>query len=399
MQPQELRASVSLAGIFGLRMLGLFLVLPVFSLEATRYTGGHDASLVGLALGVYGLTQAFLQLPVGMASDRFGRKPVIVAGLVVFALGSLLAALADSVTGLMVGRAVQGAGAISAAVTALLADQTRDVVRTKAMAMVGGSIALVFALSIVLAPVLAAHVGLPGIFGLTAALAVLGIGVVIWGVPSERLHHVTLYLVTEPALSRLGSFKALLTHAALTRLFFGVFVLHAVQIAMWVAVPTMLVQAGVAKANQWQVYLPTVLVSFLAMGVLFKLERRGHQAKVLLCAIGLLGLVQLGFWGQVGQPTTAALALYLLAFFMAFNILEASQPSLVSRLAPKALRGTALGIYNTLQSFGFFAGGALGGWLSKSLGTGFLFASCAVLVAGWLAVGWGMPKLPAAGQS
>ncbi len=388
MQPQELRASVSLASIFALRMLGLFLVLPVFSLEAQKYAGGNDAAWVGLAMGVYGLTQACLQLPLGMASDRVGRKPVMVAGLLVFALGSLIAALADSVTGLLIGRAVQGAGAISAAVTALLADQTRDAVRTKGMAMVGASIGLVFALAMVLAPVLAAHIGLMGIFALTAVLALLGIGVVLWWVPPEPSRQV--------APPQASSFGTLFRHPALARLFFGVFVLHAVQIAMWVVVPGLLVQAGLAKADQWQVYLPTVLLSFLAMGVLFRLERRGHQARVLLGAIALLGVVQLGFLATTQLPALPVLALCLLVFFMAFNVLEASQPSLTSKLAPAAARGKALGVYNTLQSLGFFAGGALGGWVSQAFGTSAVFVSTSLLMVLWLVVAWRMPQLPLA---
>jgi MFS family permease len=190
MLPQELKASLWLASIFALRMLGLFLVLPVFSLEAQHYPGGNDPTLVGLAMGIYGLTQGLLQLPLGMASDHMGRKPVIVAGLLVFALGSLIAAMAGSVEGLIVGRAIQGAGAVSAAVTALLADQTRDEVRTKAMALVGGSIALMFAVSLVAAPALAAKIGLSGLFVLTATLALAGVAVVIWGVPKEVRHAV-----------------------------------------------------------------------------------------------------------------------------------------------------------------------------------------------------------------
>ena len=183
MTPLERRASASLASIFALRMLGLFLVLPVFALEARKYPGGDDPLLLGLAMGIYGLTQGLLQLPFGMASDRFGRKRVIVLGLLVFAAGSFWAAAATDLTQLLIGRSLQGAGAVSAAVTALLADLTRDAVRTKAMAMVGASIGLMFALSLLLAPALSALVGLSGLFALTGGLALLGVAVVIWGAP------------------------------------------------------------------------------------------------------------------------------------------------------------------------------------------------------------------------
>ena len=283
MTPLERRSSVSLALIFALRMLGLFLVLPVFALEARKYPGGDDPALVGLAMGIYGLTQAVLQLPLGMASDRFGRKRVIVLGLLVFAAGSLLAALADSLTGLLLGRALQGAGAVSAAVTALLADQTRDAVRTKAMALVGGSIGLMFAVALVAAPVLTAALGLSGLFGLTCALALAGVAVVLWWVPPEPAE-----LKNAPR----GRLADVWAHPDLLRLNLGVFVLHTVQLSMWVAVPAMLVQAGLGKDQHWQVYLPAVVLSFVAMGGLFALERRGHLRAALLGAIGLVLVVQ-----------------------------------------------------------------------------------------------------------
>ena len=382
MNALERRASASLAFIFALRMLGLFLVLPIFAIEAAKLPGGDDPALVGLAMGIYGLTQALLQLPLGMASDRLGRKRVIVLGLLVFAGGSLLAALADSVTGLLVGRALQGAGAVSAAVTALLADQTRDAVRTKAMALVGASIGLMFALALVAAPVLAGWVGLSGVFGLTCALALAGIAVVLWWVPPEPPE-----LQNAPR----GRLSDVWTQPDLLRLNLGVFVLHTVQLSMWVAVPALLVQAGLPKAAHWQVYLPAVVLSFVAMGGLFSLERRGHLRWALLGAIGLVLLVQLGLGGVsvAGQaPGLWALGGLLFVFFCGFNALEASQPSLVSRMAPPALRGAALGSYNTLQSLGLFAGGALGGALVKWAGMPGLFATTAALTALWLVVTW-----------
>lgn len=382
MTPVERRASVSLAAIFALRMLGLFLVLPVFALEAARYPGGDDPALVGLAMGIYGLTQGLLQLPFGMASDRLGRKRVIVAGLLVFALGSFVAALAGSLTGLIIGRSLQGAGAVSAAVTALLADQTRDDVRTKAMALVGASIGLMFALSLLLAPLLVNVIGLAGLFALTGMLALAGVAVVIWWVPPEPRQHKDM-----PR----GKLSEVLTHAGLLRLDFGVFVLHAVQLAMWVAIPAMLVQAGLSKDDHWQIYLPAVLASFVVMGTtLFPLERRGYLRAVFLAAIGLVGLVQLGLLWSAQAPTIAMLAVLLFVFFCGFNVLEASQPSLASRVAPAHARGAALGVYNTLQSLGFFVGGVLGGWLVKETGAQGLFVACAVAMGLWLLVAWPM---------
>jgi MFS family permease len=378
----ERRASGTLAFIFALRMLGLFLVLPVFALEARKYPGGDDPALIGMAMGIYGLTQGLLQIPFGVASDRFGRKRVIVLGLLVFALGSALAAGADTLMGLVAGRALQGAGAVSAAVTALLADLTRDHVRTKAMALVGASIGLMFAVSMVLSPWLAGLIGLSGLFAFTSLLSLLGVAVVVWWVPAEPAVHKD---------AGRGGLRQVLTHTALLRLNIGVFVLHAVQLAMWVAIPAFLVQAGLAKEDHWQVYLPVVLVSFVLMGGVFALERRGYLRAVFLSAIGLIGGVQVALlWVSSGAPTINTLTWLLFAFFCGFNVLEATQPSLVSRLAPTASRGAAMGVYNTLQSLGFFAGGMMGGQLVKTYGTQGLFLMCAGLMLVWLVVAWPM---------
>ena len=382
MTPVERRASFSLASIFALRMLGLFLILPVFAIEAAKYPGGDDSTLIGLTMGIYGLTQGLLQIVFGVASDRLGRKRVIIFGLLVFSLGSLVAALAPNLTWLAIGRAVQGAGAVSAAVTALLADQTRDEVRTKSMALVGASIGLMFALSLVAAPLLVTHTGLAGLFAITAVLALLGVVVVIWWVPAEPLQHKNI-----PR----GRLADVLRIPALLRLNFGVFVLHAVQLAMWMAVPALLVQAGLSRDHHWWVYLPTVLASFVVMGGMFSLERRGYLRAVFLTAVGLLAAVQLGFlWVASGEPGVAALSVLLFVFFCGFNVLEASQPSMASRVAPAHARGAAMGVYNTLQSLGFFAGGLMGGWLMKHLGAQGLFSVCAGAMLMWLLVAWPM---------
>ena len=379
----ERRSSASLALLFALRMLGLFLVLPVFALEAHKYPGGEDATMVGLAMGIYGLTQGVLQIPFGMASDRWGRKPVILVGLLIFAIGSFMAALAPTLPWLVAGRALQGAGAISAAVTALLADQTRDVVRTKAMALVGMSIGLMFAVSLVVSPWLNSLIGLHGLLAATGALALAGMAVVVLWVPPEPP------LRAQPPR---GGLRVVLRQPALLRLNLGVFVLHAVQLAMWVVLPAMLVQAGLSKDQHWHIYLPAVLGSFLAMGmVLFPLERRGYLRAVFLSAIGLMALVQIGLLGATFfTPTIEMLSVLLFVFFCGFNVLEASQPSLVSKLAPALQRGAALGVYNTLQSFGFFAGGLCGGWLVKNAGSQGLFVATSAAIALWLFVAWPM---------
>lgn len=384
MTPAERRASGALASIYALRMLGLFLVLPVFALQAQHYPGGDNAALVGLAMGIYGLTQALLQVPLGMASDRIGRKPVIIGGLALFAIGSAVAAWAPSLTWLVIGRALQGGGAISAAVTALLADLTRDSVRTKSMALVGISIALMFALSLVAAPVLVQHIGLSGLFLLTAALALTGMAVVAWVVPPEP---------ALPTATGRGSLREVLRDAELLRVDLGVFVLHAVQIAMWMAVPALLVQAGLDSRHHWWVYLPAVLGSLLVIGgVLFRLERRGHFRAVYLGSIALIVLVQLGFLVslQALTPSITLVAVLLTLYFVGFNTQEASQPSLASRLAAPHQRGAALGVYNTLMSLGIFIGGSVGGLVVQHWGGSGIFTVSAVLMALWLLLAWPM---------
>lgn len=390
MTPVERRASGSLAAIFAARVLGLFLVLPVFALEALRYPGGDDPALIGMAMGIYGLTQGVLQIPFGLASDRLGRKRVIIFGLLVFAAGSFVAALAGSVQMLIVGRALQGAGGVNAAVTALLADLTRDEVRTKSMAVIGATIGLMFALSLVASPLLASSIHLAGLFAVTGAMALACIAVVGWWTPPEPRQHKNV-----PR----GKLSEVLRHPGLLRLDVGVFVLHAVQLAMWVAIPGLLVQAGLPKEHHWWVYLPAVVASFVVMGAtLFPLERRGYLRAAFLGAIALVAVVQIGLLWAARAPGLASLSFLLFVFFCGFNVLEASQPSMASRVAPAHARGAALGVYNTLQSVGFFFGGAVGGWLAKDVGYPGLFATCAALMVLWLIVAWPM-KAPAPRRS
>lgn len=380
LSPEERRVGLSLAAIFGLRMLGLFLVLPVFALAAKTLPGGDNLTLVGLAIGAYGLTQACLQILYGSASDRFGRKPVIVFGLLLFALGSVVAALAPDIYWMIAGRVLQGAGAISAAVSALAADLTREEHRTKVMAMIGSSIGLVFAGSLVLAPLLYGWVGLSGIFWLTAFLALGAIVVLLKVVPAAP----------PPVVGAPVPLSQVLLHPQLLRLNFGVFALHLMQTAMWVLVPAALVNlGGLEPARHWQVYLPAVLLSFVVMvPAIIAAEKYGKMKPVFRSAIVLLLLVQLGFY-SFGQSLWT-LALWLTLFFVAFNILEATQPSLISRIAPPQAKGKALGLYNTLQALGLFTGGALGGYLAKTFGPDTVFMACGVLALGWLLLSFGM---------
>ncbi|MBP8786148.1 MAG: MFS transporter [Azonexus sp.] len=380
MSPQERRAGVSLAAIFGLRMLGLFLILPVFSVYAKTLPGGDNLALVGFALGAYGLTQTIFQIPYGIASDLWGRKRVIVIGLLIFAFGSFVAARAPDMHWIIVGRVLQGAGAISAAVTALAADLTREEHRTKVMAMIGSAIGFVFALSLVGAPILYGWIGMGGLFVLTGVLALLAIVLLLKAVP--------------PAPPRHGHEKLplrrVLLDADLFRLNVGIFVLHMAQMAMFVVLPRALVDhGGLAPQEHWKVYLPAVLASFVIMvPAIIVAERRDKMAPVFRGAIALLVFVQMGllFFGE----GLWMLALWLMLFFVAFNVLEASLPSLVSRTAPAAAKGAALGVYNTTQALGLFVGGAAGGYIAQNFGDNAVFAACAGVALLWLAVAGSM---------
>jgi MFS family permease len=390
MSPFELRASVSLASLFALRMLGLFLILPVFAIHAQEnLPGGQNATLVGLALGIYGLTQGLLQIPFGMASDRFGRKPVIVFGLIVFAIGSFVAAAATDIYGVVIGRALQGAGAISAAVVAFIADLTQPENRTKAMAMVGSSIGLMFALSLAGAPALYRVIGMDGLFIMTGVLALLGVLVTWKAVPRQP------GTAGDPNRQvRMATLVEVLRDRELLRLNFGIFALHAIQIALFVIVPVALVRhAGLSVDQHWRIYLPVVIVSFVLMvPAIIAAERRGQMKSVFLGAVAALAIVQAGF-ALVGT-SLAAISLWLLVFFVAFNVLEAILPSLISKLAPAAARGTAIGVYNTTQALGIAAGGPLAGWLLGRYGEASVFVFGFMLVALWFVVA--LPMQPPA---
>ncbi|MEB0140425.1 MULTISPECIES: MFS transporter [unclassified Undibacterium] len=382
MSPAEWRASGTLAAVFALRMLGLFLMSPVFAIYATTLNGGDNPILVGIALGMFSLVQAFFQIPLGIASDKFGRKPVIVAGLLLFAIGAVVCACSGSLNGILIGRAIQGVGAISAAITALIADATREQHRTKAMAMVGGSIGISFALAMVISPLLYTAIGMPGMFEMTAVLALAAIAVVLWVTPDAPAIHATPVPLS-----------SILRHRELMRLNFGVYVLHLAQMAMFVVLPGTLVKvAGLPIDQHWKVYLPVMLGSFVAMLPAIIIGEKYNKMKpVFLFAISLLLIVQVGFWQLLAYP----LAIYglLFAFFIAFNILEAAQPSLVSRTAPPASKGAALGVYNTLQALGMASGGALGGILTRYATAPAIFALCAGMTVLWLVSACSMPEL------
>jgi MFS family permease len=338
---------------------------------------------------MYGLTQAMLMIPFGMASDRIGRKKVIIFGLVVFAMGSFLAATATDIYWTIAGRALQGAGAISAAVTAMLADLTREEHRTKAMAFIGSTIGIAFAVSLVAGPALNRVIGVPGIFALTGILALAAIWVVKVWVPDPVDSHFHADAQANPA-----RLKDVLRNGQLLRLDFGIFALHAAQMAMFVVVPVALKNSGLAAADHWAVYLPVLLGSFVLMvPAIIVAEKRGQMKPVFIGAVALMLLAQVGlafgigtFWGIVGA---------LFFYFVAFNLLEASLPSLISKLAPASAKGTAMGVYNTAQALGLFFGGVFGGWLAQHHGFAAVFIFCVVLMAIWLLASLSMTAPPA----
>jgi MFS family permease len=390
MNSAELRASASLASIYGLRMLGMFLILPIFAIYAETLPSGKSHLMIGFALGAYGLTQAIFQLPFGIASDRFGRKRVIYVGLVLFVIGSLVAGLAHDLPMIILGRSIQGAGAVSAAVTALVADLTREEHRTKAMAMIGGTIGITFAMSLILGPVLNKLIGVSGIFLMTAVLAAAAILVVKFVVPDPVVSS-----FHSDAQAKTGKLKEVLKDAQLLRLNYGIFALHAAQMAMFVVVPFAIKKTSGMDANDhWLIYLPVLVSSFVLMvpAIIYG-EKKAKLKQVLVAAIATMLVAQLAFafsidyfWGIVFS---------LGAYFVAFNVLEASLPSIITKIAPAASKGTAIGVYNTTQSLGVFVGGTVGGYLSHYHGYASVFVFCSVLMALWLLFGLSMKAPPA----
>lgn len=383
----ELRASLGLASVYGLRMLGMFLILPIFAAYAMQISGGESALAVGMALGSYGLTQAIFQLPFGMWSDRVGRKKVIYIGLVIFAVGSLVCAVASHISWIIVGRSLQGAGAISAAVTALLADLTREENRTKAMALVGVSIALTFAASLVLAPVFFQYIGMEGIFTLTAILALLAMIMIYKVIPTPTISRV--YADAQTHKSRLLS---VLSHPELLRLYGGIFILHLSLMAMFVILPGMIqMSTQLPVTAHWKVYLPIVLLSFLLMAILIVWGEKAQRLKGLFVgSICILLIAELGFAYFAHNKFFFLLA--LLIYFVGFNVLEATLPSLISKIAPLDSKGTAIGVYNTAQSLGIFLGAVLAGVLSTYVGSAGIFTTCALLIGVWLCFASSMQK-------
>jgi MFS family permease len=385
MNPGELRAALSLAAIFGLRLFGMFIILPVFALWA-QGRPGWSLSLVGIAMGAYGLVQGTLQIPYGWLSDRHGRKRLLYIGLAIFAAGSFLAASSESPWIVIAGRALQGAGAISGVAIATAADLTRDSQRTKAMAIIGSTIGAAFALSFVLAPSLEHAIGVPGIFAMTGVLVILAMGVVKWVVPDPPAR------VSAPGMAAL---LRVLRDRELLRLNVGIFALHAVLMAMFVVVPLALVRDGLPQSRHWIVYLGTVAVGFVLMLPAIMSRAAARERRIFLASVATIALSLVVLLLQLDRIHGVVAALVI--FFAGFNVLEAKLPALVSRAAPREATGAATGVYSSVQFLGTFVGAAAGGALAQHAGFPAVLLACLAVTVAWLAVAWNMGEfVPAA---
>ena len=376
MTSSEKRATWSLASIYALRMLGLFLILPVLSLFAEQLDGSTP-SLIGMAIGIYGISQAILQIPFGLMSDRVGRKKIIIFGLILFFAGSVIAAVSNSIYGVLLGRAIQGSGAIAGPIMALVADLTQEVHRTKAMALIGVSIGVSFGVAIAAGPVIAGFIGVHGIFWLIAALSLLAIWVILYKVPDpqQSKKHRDAELVP-------GQFFNILKSTELLRLDYGIFILHAILTASFVVVPLLMRDAGLLPAEHWKVYLPVFIISMAAIiPFVILAEKKRKMKPVFVGAIAALVFADLGL--MQFHNTMPGIIGFLGLFFIGFNLLEATLPSLISKTAPGDLRGTAMGVYSTCQFLGAGIGGGVGGWCYGEFGAAGVFLFCAVAALSW----------------
>jgi MFS family permease len=382
----EKKAAFSLASIFGVRMLGLFMILPVFAIYGVQLTG-YSPIWLGLAIGAYGLTQALLQIPMGILSDKFGRKPVILAGLLIFFLGSVIAATSDSIYGVVLGRAIQGMGAIASTILALAADLSREEQRPKVMATIGMFIGLSFTVAMVLGPIIADSFGLSGLFWFIALLTLVAMALMQFMVPSSVNKAPRGDNVALPA-----QISRFILHPQLSRLNWGVFILHMALTACFVTLPKQFVASGLSLDNHWQVYLPALLGSFLLMVpfMIFAMKKQKEKPmfsaaiSLLIIALVLLWYLPSGFW---------SLVLSVVLFFTAFNYLEATMPSILSRIAPAGFKGSVMGVYSSSQFLGAFVGGILGGIIASRYGEQAIFLVMAIVSFIWLLLSFGMQPL------
>ena len=387
MTPGELRATWGLGTVFSLRMLGMFMVLPVLTTYGMALQGASEA-LIGLAIGIYGLAQAVFQIPFGLLSDRIGRKPLIVGGLAIFIVGSIIAALSSSIWGIILGRALQGSGAIAAAVMALLSDLTREQNRTKAMAFIGVSFGITFAIAMVLGPVITRKLGLNALFWMIAILASVGIALTLWVVPNSTSH----VLNRESGMVK-GCFSKVLMEPGLLKLNFGIMCLHILLMSTFVALPGQMEEAGFPAAEHWKVYLVTMLISFVSVvPFIIYAEVKRRMKRVFLVCVAILLIAEIVLWGA--GPHFWELIAGVQLFFLAFNLMEALLPSLISKESPAGYKGTAMGVYSTSQFIGVAIGGSLGGWVDGLFDSQTVFLAGALLATLWLLIASTMKEPP-----
>lgn len=377
MTPTERRAITGLGTVFSLRMLGMFMVLPVLTTYGMNLQGASE-TLIGVAIGIYGLMQALFQIPFGLLSDRIGRKPIILGGLLIFVAGSLLAATTGTIWGVIAGRALQGAGAISAAIMALLSDLTREQQRTKAMALIGVSFGISFAIAMITGPLIAHHFGLHALFWLIALLASLGLIITFFFVPTPARH----ILNRESGMVR-GSFRQVLQNRQLLKLNAGIFSLHLLLMSTFVVFPRQLENTTLLPDDDWKVYLFTLVIAFVAIiPVIIYAEKKRHMKQVFLVSIVLLLITEIILWGAGAHLCTLLAGLQ--CFFLGFNVMEAILPSWISKEAPAGYKGTAMGVYSTCQFLGVAAGGGLSGWLYDHYGSDMVFILGVLVALCWL---------------
>lgn len=387
MTPEERKATWGLGAVFSLRMLGMFMVLPVLTTYGMSLAGASE-TLIGIAIGIYGLSQAIFQVPFGLLSDRIGRKPLIVGGLLVFVLGSVIAAMTQSIWGIILGRALQGSGAISAAVLALLSDLTREQNRTKAMAFIGVSFGITFAIAMVTGPIITHAIGLSGLFWMIALLAVLAIIITLWLIPTAHNHR----LNRDSNIVR-GGLSKVLTNHKLLKLNFGIMCVHILLMSSFVAFPPLMEQAGLIRNEQWKVYLFTMLIAFVCViPFIIHAEKQRKMKQVFQTCIILMIVAEIILW--YSDLNLFGIILGIQIFFISFNVMEALLPSLISKEAPAGYKGTAMGVYSTSQFLGVAIGGSLGGYLYSQDGAPSVFTGCALLAFIWFFVSLTMKEPP-----
>lgn len=382
MTSQEIKATLSIGLLYVVRMLGLFMVLPVLPLMVDHIEGATPF-LIGLALGAYGLSQAVLQIPMGIWSDRFGRRRIIILGLIVFVIGSLIAGLSDDIHGIIFGRFLQGCGAIASSLLALVGDVTQPTNRSKAMAIVGMSIGASFGIALVLGPLINVHFGLSGLFFLTAVLGAIGVLVAL-SFPGRNVQPTT-------SSWNLSDFSAAVKTKGVLTATFGVFTLHYLLMSSFVVFPILMASTGQISPDVHHLYyLGLLIVTFILMAPLMRLsDKPGYGVPIALAMImafviaNVILAVDHHFYGVM---------LGMVLFFMAFNLLEVVLPAIMSRVAPTEYRGSAMGIYSSAQFAGAFVGGALGGFIAAGWEITHVLWVNGLVCLIWLGVSMGLPR-------